>query len=249
MGAKNLAERVVERFLEPSLPEKIASRFIMERVAGHFDGKLVGKDCRLQWSRDRWLLEELPQKGKRKLRVAEMQNLFSILSGRRQPGTDGIMPENILRDAKPVTSDSYDAIKKKIEKAMEEALDKLVELNANDPKDDLKWVERTGAKWYENDVYFLEVVPEDVQPFKAEAKDFTVDVAWTDFKAYSPSSDFQQADPHYTVVQQKSPGAARKLYNTLKTDPTALKSVSWPDFTKWLDTKKIGYSMRFSQWT
>jgi len=246
-----IAERVRARFSqseEPTVQERVASRYTMKRLAVHWEGKLVGQDCRLQWSRDSWVLEELPQKGKKKLRVAKMQNLFGIISMRRNPGTDLLMPQNILRDAKPVSSDSYDEIKSKIEKAMGAAVKELIAQNKDDPKDDMKWVQKSGTTWYENEVYFLEVVPENVDPFKAEGKDFTVSVAWGDFKAYSPSSDFQQADPHYTVIEEKSPGAARKLYNTLKTDPKALKSVSWDDFSKWLDTKKIGYKYRHSQW-
>lgn len=216
---------------------RVAARYLF---ASRYDGKFVGKDCRLQWSHAQWLLEELPQKGKRKLRVAEMQNVYFIVKD------DNLMPQNILDDAKLSRGDDYDAVKKKIEKAMKEAAEAGV---ASGKSPD--WVKspRGNASWYENEVYFLEVVPEDVHPFKAEGKDFTVDVAWTDFKAYSPSSDMQLSDPHYTVVKQKSAGAARKLYNTLKTDPTALKSVSWDKFTKWLDTKKIGYDMHFSQWT
>lgn len=239
MGSK-IAQRVLERFLEPGLPERVASRFIMQRRAGaRWDGKLVGKDCRLQWSRAMWLLEELPQKGKRKLRVAEMQNVGYIVQ------SDHFIPENILQDAKVGRGDSYDAIKKKIEAAMKEAAEASVKAKVAPD-----WVTGPSGnmKWYENEVYFLEVIPEDVHPFKAQGKDFSVDVAWTDFKAYSPSSDFEQSDPHYTKIKQKSPGAARKLYNTLKTDPAALKSVTWDDFGKWLDTKKIGYDMEFSVW-
>jgi hypothetical protein len=220
---------------------RVAARYLF---ASRYDGKFVGKDCRLQWRRDTWHLEELPQKGKRKLRVAEMQNLFGVLSARRTNKSDNLMPENILQDAKLSTGDSYESLKKKIAGAMEDAVKSVVEAS---PDEDMKWVGE--PKWYENEVYFLEVIPEDVHPFKAEGKDFTVSVAWTDFKAYSPDSDMQLSDPHYTIIQQKSAGAARKLYNTLMTDPNALKSVPWKNFTEWLNTKKIGYDMRFSQWT
>lgn len=245
-----LAERVRDRFLmpEPSLPERVASRFVAQRVtAMGVEGKIVGKDCRLSWSRDRWLLEELPQKGKRKLRVAEMQNAHGIIGARGISGADGLMPQNIILKSKPGTGDSYESIKKKIETAMEEASEKLAELN-KDNDQHLAWVPK-ASKWYENEVYFLEVVPEDVEPFTVEGKDFSVKVTWTTFSSYSPNSDLQQMDPHYTTYDEKSPGAARKLYMTLKTDPTALKSVSWNDFGKWLNTKKIGYETHHSQWT
>lgn len=221
---------------------RVAARFLQKTAR---DNKFVGQDCRLTWSRNHWLLEELPQKGKRKLRVAEMQNLFGSLSMRRSPGVDNLMAENILQDAKLATSDGYDAIKKKLETAMREAIDTFVGLNASK---DLDWVKKTGALWYENDVYFLEVAPEDTDPMTVEGKDFTLVSQWTRFEAASPDSDFQQIDPHYTQIVQKSPGAARKLYNTLKTEPTALKNISWANLGKWLDTKKIGFKMYSSQW-
>lgn len=245
-----IAERVRDRFAgEPGVPERVASRFVMQRTAGtRWDGKVVGKDCRLQWTRYTWHLEELPQKGKRKLRVSEMQNPFGLLGGGSLRASDHLIPENILQDAKPSTGDSYEAIKKKIEGAMEEAADKLLaDPEAKSSKKDFDWVKK-AIQWYENEVYFLEVIPEDVHPFKAEGKDFVVDVAWGDFKSYSPSSDLQQTEPHYALLKQKSPGAARKLYNTLKTEPNALKSVPWNDFAKWLDTKKIGYEWQHSVW-
>lgn len=237
----SIAQRVVTRFQGDDLnfSERVVSRFVAAKVAyGKWDGKFVGKDARLRWSDAQWLLEELPQKGKKKLRVATMQNPFSMVRSTH------LMPVNILEHSTKLSrSDSYDAIKKKIQKAMEEAAKLDVEKGYAP-----KWVVDQGSKWYENQVYFLEVVPEDVEPFKAKGKDFTVDVAWTDFKAYSPSSDFQQADPHYTAVRQKSKGAARKLYQTLKADPNALKSVPWSKFTDWLTSKKIGYDMIFSTW-
>ncbi len=235
--SSNLSIRqAVEQFLEPSTAMKVARRF----EARGFDGKFVGKDCRLQWSRGQWLIEELPQKGKRKLKVGSMQNPLGILN----VGADAFIPENILQKAKPSKSDGYEALQKKIAEAMKEAVKATAESGLAP-----KWVSKHECKWYDNEVFYLEIVPEDVHPFKAEGKDFSVAVAWTDFKAYSPNSDLQQADPHYTIIEQKSPGAARKLYNTLTTEPAALKSIPWNKFTDWLNTKKIGYEMRFSQWT
>jgi len=190
-------------------------------------------------------LEELPQKGKKKLRVATMQNpVYMFLSG--IGGVINLLPRNILQDSGVGKSDNFDEIKKKLEKAMKAAAKADVEAKRLP-----EWVnsDRSGIAWYEKEVYFLEVVPENVEPFKAKGKDFLVDVSWTDFKAFSPDSDMQApGDPHYTILRSKSKGAARKLFNTLKTDPNALKSVSWNDFTKWLSTKKIGYDYEFSQW-
>jgi len=81
------------------------------------------------------------------------------------------------------------------------------------------------------------------------AEDFTLTVSWVRFSAYSPSSDFQQTDPHYTQVVAKSSAAGRKLYKMLKANPEALKSVSWARFTDWLKQNDIAYAMNFSQWS
>lgn len=108
------------------------------------------------------------------------------------------------------------------------------------------WVE--GLKWYEHQVFYLEVIPENAEPFKAEGEDFTVDVSWSRFRAYSPQSDFNQSDPFYMSLESKSPTAARKLYNLLKTDPKALKSTPYSKFEEWLRTQKIPYDHGSSSW-
>jgi hypothetical protein len=102
--------------------------------------------------------------------------------------------------------------------------------------------------YWESQVHFLQVEPTDSKPFIVEGKDFKVDVSWTDYKAYSPSSDFQQADPHYTLYTQTSAAAARKLYKILRADPEALKTIGWGAFKNWLDKNGIGCDTQFSVW-
>jgi len=243
----DLTSRVAARFQPQAtktgevLALRVAARF--QRQAGSlskWDGKLVGKDCRLQWSDHMFYLEELPQKGKKKLRVAELQTLHEILR------VSFTMPSNVLRDAKLGRSDSYDAIKKKLLKAVLEGRD---EAGDQIPE----WAHKQKAAWYESQVYFLEVTPENVAPYKAKGKDFTVHVSWTDFSAYGEPTEAEIAhsmmgDPSGSSLKSKSKGAARKFYKTLQAEPNALKGVSWQDFTKWLDTKKIGYDWRHSVW-
>jgi hypothetical protein len=222
----------------------IASKVVDRFARAGWDGKFVGKDARLQWSRGVFFLEELPQKGKKKLRQAEIQNpsAYGYL--------DWWIPGNILNFAKLSTSDDYDKIKSKLEDAYKEA----GERTQNSPRDREReswekqkdWVEK--LKWYENQVFYLEVTPEGVDPFTVEGKDFTVKVEWGTFKAYSPNSDFQQMDPHYTLYEAKSAGAGRKFYKLMKADPTALKSVSWNAFSDFLTKNGIGYDTHFSQW-
>lgn len=232
---------------------KVAYRFIHKTAADRYDGKIVSKDARLRWSDAIWMLEELPQKGKKKLRVAQMQNPVGIFLGRLS-GVVNLLPQNVLRSAGISKSDSYESMKKKIEEAMLKAAESDVSAGTLP-----NWVAESkgNIKWYESQVYFLEVVPEDVDPFRAKGKDFEVYCEWGEFsasrmksKAEAEESDAyaQSGDPHYSNINSKSKGAARKLYQTLKADPNALKSVTWNDFPKWLDTKKIGYTWSHSLW-
>jgi hypothetical protein len=223
----------------------IVARVVTRFADAHWDGKFVGKDARLQWSDATWVLEELPQKGKKKLRHANLQNPYHM------GHLDWWIPGNILNLAKLSTSDDYDKIKSKIEDAYKEAGKRSAESDRESERAAWEktkdWVEK--IKWYENQVFYLEVTPEGVESFTAEGKDFTVKVEWGNFKAYSPNSDFQQMDPHYTLYEAKSAGAGRKFYKILKADPNALKSVAWNGFDEFLKKNGVGYDIHFSQWT
>lgn len=225
-----------------ALALRVAARHQRTLLAANWEGKIVGKDFRLQWRRDEWQLEELPQKGKKKLRVDTMDG-----GGIRYSGTsanmDAYIPQNILRKAGVSSSDSFDHVKSKIQDAMNAAADEAIAKNPGG-----KWEFLKHTKWNEKQVYFTEIMPEGMEPFDAEGEDFSVKVEWTNFKSYSPSSDFQQADPHYTLYESSSPGAARKLYQMLKENPNALKHVPWAKFSEWLNQNKIGYKTHFSQW-
>jgi hypothetical protein len=248
--ARKVAQRVIQLTVwnddqpsQHSVVSKVADRHIEAKMG--WDGKFVGKDARLQWSRASWNLEELPQKGKKKLRTATLQNPSS------HGYLDWYIPGNILQIAKLSSSDDYDKIKSKIEDAYKEAGDKSAESKHDRERDtwekSKEWV--TKLKWYENQVFYLEVTPEGVEDFTAEAKDFTVKVEWGNFSAYAPYSDLTLHDPHYTQYEAKSPGAGRKFYKLLKADPNALKSVAWNTFSDWLRKNGVGYDMHFSQWT
>jgi hypothetical protein len=195
-----------------------------------WDGKTVGKTWRLQWSKYHFVLEELPTKGKKKLRKMEMQN--PGFSNRH----NAFIAFNLLQKAKIAPGDSYDKAKSKLTSVMEAAvkeagLDKKTWFH---PREEL--------------VFYLHVEPEDVEPMDVDAKDFVIHTEWKVFGAYSPSSDLQNHDPSYTKVVSKSPGAARKLYKLLKANPAALKGVPWSKFTDWLKKKKIGYEYQHSVW-
>lgn len=219
---------------------RVAARF-ENRIAYGQEGKFLGRDCRLTWTRDGWTLEELPVKGKKKLKVATLQNPTNMRWGDFDAYLDG----NILRDAGLSASDSYEAIKQK----MLDAYELAAELTINKMPDQAKhalWLR--DLKWYENEIHYLKVTPEDTEPFEAEGKDYTIKVQWAKFSAYSPDSDFQQSDPYYTQYAESSAQGARKLYQILKADPNALKSVPWSKLGDWLSKNKIPYKTNFSQW-
>lgn len=229
------------------LISRVASRF-GEKLARGWDGKLASKEWRLQWSRAMWLLEELPAKGKRKLRRAELQNPGDIGGGASQ-----FIPDNILRDAKIGTGDSFDQVKDKLLGAYMLTIDETISGEGKWGDRDMEYVKKNeswlrNVKWYENQVFYLEVIPEGVEDFTAEGKDFTVSVKWTSWSAYDPRSDFNQADPHYTQYASTAPTSARKMYQTLKANPDALKSLTWSKFDEWLKANKIGYKLNFSVW-
>jgi hypothetical protein len=152
--------------------------------------------------------------------------------------------------AKLSPSDDYSDIKKKLEDAYQEAIERTKKDTQRGGAEYLAkndWVLK--IKWYEDDVFYLNVIPEGVEKFTVEGKDFTISVAWDSFKSYSPNSDFQQSDPHYTYYAQRSPTGARKLYMILKTDPNQLKSVSWVQLGDWFTKQKVPYESHHSTWS
>jgi len=209
-----------------------------------WDGKLVGKDFRLTWSYYTWKIEELPAKGKRKLRVATLRT-FLELSQSSGVNASGFIQENILRSQHVSASDSYDSAKDKILDGFKEAAKGVVE-QTDWAKEHLKYL--LDAKWSEDEVHFLQVTPENVEPFTIKAKDFAVYVSWTEFEATSPDSDFQQSDPYYSKIVSTAAAPARKLYQTLKANPGALSGISYDKFDEWLKGQKINYKYEHSVW-
>jgi hypothetical protein len=220
---------------------RVAARHLRKVLTAAWEGKVVGKDFRLQWGRDSWLLEELPQKGKKKLRIDTMDG-GGLRYGSVQTRMDQYIPQNIMRKAGVSASDSFDHVKAKIQAAMDAAADEAITKYGD------KWDFLKHTKWNEKLVYFTQVMPEGMEPIEAEGQDFTVKAEWTSFKAYDPSSDFQSHDPSYTLYESSSPGAARKFYQILKENPSAIKHIPWSKFSEWLNQNKIGYSTHHSVW-
>lgn len=221
---------------------------VKEATESKWQNTVAGEKARIRWNdhpKGNILIEEMPVKGKKRLRRAEWspRQLF----GYDQP--DAFMSENITRTMRPSPSMSYDQAVQALKNALAEAV-AYVESGKDHHRKELHLYERTQISKapIESDVFYLEVEPSDYSPMSIQGKDFVMKVEWGEFEAFSPNSDFQQSDPHYSVKEQKSPGAARKLYKILKADPTALQSVGWYALGDWLDKNGIGYETHHSQW-
>jgi hypothetical protein len=224
-----------------NIVRRVFDRFVKQ---ASWDGKLVGKDFRLTWDYYTWKLEELPQKGKKKLRVATHRT-FLELGSSSEVNASAFIPENILRAKHVSSSDSYDNVKDKVQEAFLEAAKEVME-QTDRAREHLKYL--LDSKWDEDNVHFLQVTPENVEPFTTKGKDFAVYVSWTEFEATSPQSDFQQSDPYYSKIVSTAAASARKLYQTLKANPGAISGISYDKFDDWLKGQKINYKYEHSVW-
>lgn len=201
---------------------------------------------RITWTdfpRDKVEIQELPTKPvKRHLRRASFDirdNLISRYGKGEFP--HAFMVDNIQEEVRLDPQMSY-------EEAVGVLQAHLRHLIAETPG--LAEYEREGflrMPW-ESVVYYLEVPPADYAPLVVEGADFSLKSEWTKFSAYSPDSDFQQADPYYTVIESPAPASARKLHNILRRDPDALRSVSWKGLDAWLTANGVGYEYHHSVW-
>jgi hypothetical protein len=156
---------------------------------------------------------------------------------------------NLVRDCDFAETDTYEQARAKLEDAVTEAIRRTAESH---PKCVEAVRQDQGLSLHEDELHYLKVVPEGVDPITVQAKDFSFTARWTGFKAYSPGSTMHyepDGEPHYTLYESKSAGAARKLYKLLQKRPTALADLSWRDFHNWLEAKKIGYDIHHSVWS
>lgn len=218
--------------------------------ATKWENTVAGKEVRIRWNDhpdNVILIEELPSKGKKRLRRAQ----WSTRSVFPAYGPDSFILNNLIRDMKPSPNMSYEGAVGALKHALKLALE-----SAESDKGRQRWQDQI-TDWHrkiiadeprEELVYFLEVEPSDYAPMEVAGADFTASVEWGAFKAYSPDSDFDQADPSYSLYYQSSPAAARKLYKILKADPTAIRSISWSQFSDWMTKNGVDYKYGASSW-
>lgn len=234
---------------------RVVSRYKSARA--DYSHKIVGRDARFLWGQwgggSGWIapifkIEELPQKGKKKLRRWQVGLDLRYMQQALGTSTIYFYGEDLAQAARISSGDNYDAMVRKLEKAFEDEAKKLKQGEGIDPKQAKKWKEYIRYYPDVDNVFYLEVEPEGVEPFTVQGKDFVLDVAWKKFKTYSPSSDFQLSDPHYSGYEQSSPSSARKLYKILKADPEALRSVAWMGLSDWFRKQDIRTKSLQSVW-
>ena len=174
---------------------------VLTERAGQWDEKILGKNWRLFGNDESWRIEELPEKGKRKLKVGTMQNYLRFRWPRGVG--DDMIPSNVLQDAKIRKTDSYETAKKKLEGAMKDALAATAKkADKAEGSKSADWLLRKGmGDFDENQVHYLTIEPEHAKPIKAKAKDFTITSKWGDFKVYDPDADMHSHDPTYSVIR------------------------------------------------
>jgi hypothetical protein len=211
--------------------------------ADHWDGEIEGPNMRFQWQDQRerhYRLTEMPSPGKRRLRIKS--GGFAPWLGVAQKSYYGyLLMANVARHIH--SSMTYEQAAAEIDRRIKELVDE-----SNSESDDPKPLKDLASGPWETTVFYLEVEPPDTKPFVVEGKDFKMEVSWGAFKVYSPNSDFQQADPHYTRYGERSPTGARKLYKILKANPDALRLVGWDGLGSWFDRMGVPYDTHFSQW-
>jgi hypothetical protein len=202
---------------------------------------------RLQWSDGAIFLEELPRKPcKKSLRSLSINTWYAVQTMHR----DDYIPSNVLgcpsaEGGKSVLAlldrtDSYELIATLIRGA-------LASLGKRPGNADVEKIHAVTVHAEER--HYSKVTPEGVEQESIECRDFTLTVSWTRFSAYSPNSDFQLSDPHYTQVHETSPASARKLYKLAREKRAEVAALSWDAFTEWLRGHKVAFDYSFSQWT
>lgn len=206
-----------------------------------YENKLNIDGARVLWNSYEITVEEVPVKGAHKLRLRRtvINTAYAVHTMHR----DDYIIDNLLLASPLDAAQGYDDTVAKLKNEIAIAHFKP----AN------KQVEAIHAvSIHEDTRHYLEVVPEGVEGRTVECKDFVLSVEWTKFSAYSPDSDFQQSDPHYTQIAAKSPAAGRKLYKLvqqLEAKKYDFKALAWSDLSAFLQEHKVAYDYHFSQWS
>jgi len=226
-----------------------------------WDDVLVGDKVRIRIQghpRHYVVIEELPQKGKKRLKRFEFTIGDSIMSLNRAGGKvyNYFMIENLKRDWKPSTSQTAEANAKGLQKALEKAFKDLDKDKVEYPD----WVkESLTGKWMPqaDEVHYLQVEPVDYTPVEIKAKDeFYLRAEWNSFQVSlnNGMTDKQLeeyaygGDPHYTKLVSSSSAGARKFFKWVKSQEDDIKRMTGKKLQAAMDAGKIKYKYQSSVW-
>lgn len=250
----SLYDQIVKiAYLNPGVVQDTLVPCLVRHKSARWDSwkeTISGEKVRIRFSHDAIMLEEIPTKPlkSRKMRKLILDLSYAIQTLRMSP----FLPININIDAKFNSSMDYDKALKALKKGLLEAK-KIVEEGSRSV-DERTWrsigFDFNNLERSQTTVPYLTVEPVNYTPATVEGKDFTLKSEWNSFSAYMYYGEHgpQSHDPSYSRIHEKSPAAARKLFNKLRTDPDQLKNVYWSDLGDWLDKNKIKYSMSSSTW-
>ena len=224
---------------KPSRPARITSPKTAIKYGFVGDEKFLTPKARLTWTRSGYKLEEMPEKGKRRVHVMTLQNI-SYYNMHRD--LNAFLPGNILRSAKLNKNDSYDQIKAKIIKSHDAAYRKLKKAKSDAIEDWQKSAKEIADEWTRPSI---QVTPENTPPITASGDRFRLSSKWDKFQITKYQSDPHDHDPSYTAYVSSSPTAARKLYKLLSANPNAIKEIE-KDASGWLEKNKIRFKYQFS---
>ena len=260
----NLRDAIIRlAHTRPELRSELVPVLRRTARADNYGPPVTGEKIRWRWSSD-WtnalLLEELPGKPlKRRVRKLRFHTEEAV-----HYLTDGspFLIENILRGNPIKKSMSYDqavaALRKAADKAIQTAIKESKEAHKKWPdrytEVDMDWFKKfrfPESFFWEETVSWLEVEPADYAPIPFKGKNFHGTAKWTEFRFYATSDrdDYMKyQEGMEAFYDNKSAGAARKLFKLLKADPDKVKSMSLDDFKKLLDKRRIGYNYNPTVW-
>ena len=224
--------------LANSLDSKTAST--IERR--YFPKTIVGKDCRIGLDTNgfSFYMEELPVKGKKKLRTYHWR-----LEGRFIDNWDvrDFFDWETSMKGKLGKSSTFDGVIGKVEKSMQKAYSLLVRENDYFKRFDYNDFYNISEK----EVHYLQVAPADTDDMTLKGKDFTIDIGWSSF-TINKMKMLDDGDMHGHKIVQGSPASARKLYKILSNKPELIRNMDENKFTDFLDKSKIKYEINHSVW-
>ena len=232
----------------------------------NWEGTFQGDHFRLKWADhpdNAIQVEEMPGKPvKRRVRKMHFSTMMELQWF--HPGSQ-LLVANIMQDVRLSKSMTYDQVIASIKGAVQKALDSMVneaaKLREKYPTSTYsspEQVEKTikdgrlpESLFHETTVSFLEVEPADYRPITFKGRDFRGTSEWGEFR-FSADKDedeyMRQVEGMQAFYQEKSKGAARKLFVLLKADPDAVRNMTFDQFKAMLDRAQIGYSYVPTVW-